>query len=395
MRTVFGSSFAHSSNSKHTNRSNDLSESNPKSLKSVVWQSNMESNGYRSRVASISFDSDTDTDGNCRMHFEVQVLEGPGNFRAWERDVQRVAKSLGVLSLVSASSVEEHILARPLRPIREQQGRLDQDVSCETMLVEEKVGVLEMFREDCDQFSFEVDQCCKQQRRLTKARHLLLKTIHPGFYDVFEASRYPSEIMKSITKLCKVPDSPGLALCLRVLERTSRTNYPNISENVDVVRILQLEVKDSKGTDGDDQIIVKILEILPDSFTDLVRKWRMESGSDPVFNQLDNLCGCLLIEELRLTAEAKIKESRSTLKTKKQNEETGRNLHKCQYCHKVGWHKEKNCWHKPLQKEKKLETEGDGSEEKVIAPTIGPAEERLQCIKFFASESLYTGVAIL
>lgn len=169
-------------------------QSQIQSLKSVVWQSNMESNGYRSRVVSISFDSDTDTAENSRKHFEVQILEGPGNFRAWEHDVQRVAKSLGVLSLVSASSMEEHILARPLRPIREQQGRLDQDVSCETISVEEKVGALEMFREDCDRFIFEVDQYCKQQRRLTKARHLLLKTVHPGFYDVFEASRYPSEL---------------------------------------------------------------------------------------------------------------------------------------------------------------------------------------------------------
>lgn len=306
---------------------------------------------------------------------KVEILLGQGNYTRWARDLKLAAEGKDVWTLITPSSIaeedREEILTKPRRPTKP-----DLSAAKYTTIGTrgatsdgETAAKQEIFRTDNNNYQLDiteyklnVEAFKEQQERIRDARTLLLSTVTPTIRDSVSTKVIPSELMTAIKDLCKMSDSQALAFCYQKLDNIKYGDFTSISTFINTVTTHQQEIHSLSGTYGDEQVISKVIGLLPEPYNDFKRYWNMLSGSPSLPRDLHTLHTHLLGEETRLESEGKLKKDKKKGKRDekgKDKDKDGGELHECKHCHKMVKHKEKNCWDNPDNKDKKpIKSEG-------------------------------------
>lgn len=303
---------------------------------------------------------------------KVEILLGQGNYNKWLREFKMAADGRDVWSLiVPSTSADEHeaIIEKPTMPTKPDLKLAKYQIRG-TPTIEEIAAKQEVYREDKNQYQLDISEYNmqrivhkEQQERLRTARSLLLSTITPAIRDSVTSKVSPSDVMDAVKALCKMSDSQALAFSYQKLDSVKYTDFASVSDLINSLTTYQLEIQSLSGTYGDEQIIAKVISLLPEAFSEFKRHWNFLSGSTSLPRTIHSLQSTLLGEEARLDFEGKLKKpATATGSKKKDNKKEGKKedkdsseLHECKHCHRMVMHKEKNCWDNPDNKDKKPE----------------------------------------
>lgn len=314
-------------------------------------------------MASIS-DTTHHTDPSTGQ--KVQILTGQGNYTAWMRDLKLAAEGKDVWILISPESFKEDdcetIHTKPTKPEKPNPARFAAPRNSTPEAIAE-LRVLattanDDYRNDVTDYRLLVSEYEDQQKRLREARSLLQTTVTPAIRDSVSSKPIAAEMLKEIKKLCKMTDGQAQQLCYQKLDNVKYSDFSSVSDCINTITTYQQELKSINGNYGDEQVISKVISILPEPFNEFTRYWNMLSGSTGLPRDIQTLHQHLLGEEARLNSEGKLqqnkKKNNNVKKEKKDNKEKDdSSLHECKFCHKMVKHKEQNCWDNPDNKDKK------------------------------------------
>jgi len=224
----------------------------------------------------------------------------------------------------------------------------------------------EVFRTDSNAYSlniseFKLDQDAykDQQERLRDARTLLLSTINPAIRFTISHHLLPSDLMDALKDMCKMNDEHAKSLVYQHLDALKYTDFDSISDLIHSLTSFQHELTALGETYGDEQIISKVLTLLPTEYGEWKRFWNFAAGSATLPRSVTTMHSQLMHEEAQLKAAGKLTKKGNSSKDKskdkdkdKSKEGGGDELHMCKHCNKMVKHKEKNCYVNPENKDK-------------------------------------------
>jgi hypothetical protein len=228
---------------------------------------------------------------------KVHILTGQGDFTKWMRDLKLVAESKDVWILINPESVaeadRETIHPKPTRPTKPDATQFEAPRGSTPEIV---AGLKEEFKtrngiyqNDVTDYRLDVTDYDDQQKRLREARSLLLSTITPAIRDSVSDKVLASEVLTSIKALCKLTDGQAQQYCYQKLDNIKYTDFNSVSDCINTITTYQQELRSLNGEYGDEQVISKVISILPDHYKDFIRYWNMLSGTTALARDIQTL----------------------------------------------------------------------------------------------------------
>lgn len=274
----------------------------------------------------------------------LRVLSGQDNYSAWSRDFKVVATGKGVFKLYTG---EMPVLEKP-----------DKDTYLHPS------GAVTT-RKKSDEFDFaaavaeyriDLDEYKDNAKLVREALSLLARWVDPAIRGTIIAFVTPKEAWDFLKDQYKMTDRRALDLLRTRLESTKLSSFKTVTQYLNALQELKLDMTEAGGTLTDEEMVSKILRGLParydpfvDSHYQLVDTPGLDDGG------LKGLTARLITFEARLQQRQSQKSStgNNNNKTKdtgddKEQEGGGRRRRvKCSYepCGKWG-HEEKNCYMK-------------------------------------------------
>jgi hypothetical protein len=303
---------------------------------------------------------------------KLQTLKGQENFTAWLRDFRVIAATKGVMDLFTGDEdiIEKphkvqflplHVLAQNITRLAQSQAQAIEDAKSDAQKKEE----LELKAADhsfrLQQFNSALHDFEEQLKRVRIANGLLAYYVDPSLRGGILECKTPKEAFDHIKELCKQSDARALDDTLGKIERLSLSQCSSVSDYLNQLETLRLDIKDLGGDYTYEHITSKVIRGLTSSYDSFVDHYHLIQ-EDPAFTRptddtgkkaaLKRLHAQLLSQEAKIKERNKKSPNNNAGRKRKEGKEDHSDNHderrpkkKCSHCGRIG-HEEPTCFHK-------------------------------------------------